>query len=67
MYKNEIITNEKYKQFLINPQNKHETDKLIIDFISETEKINISNELVATLEKEFELFKIKVKKIMKKY
>jgi hypothetical protein len=75
MYKQEIITNIKYKQYLLdfttNNQVKDDGPKtdhsLITKFIPEVEKINISNELIATLEKEFELFKIKVQKIMKKY
>ena len=51
-----------------NGKNGQKTDhSLITKFIPEVEKINISNELIATLEKEFELFKIKVQKIMTKY
>lgn len=72
VYKQEIITNIEYKEFLMNfdmeesleSQAKHD---IITQFIPEVEKINISNELMATLEKEFELFKIKVQKIMKQY
>ena len=65
IYKAEIITNIKYKEFLMNfdPEAPMESDcehEVITQFIPQVERINISNELIATLEKEFELFKIKV-------
>ena len=67
LMKSEMFTNEKYTQYLMDfdISKKDEYYNFITKLIPDATSINISNELIVTLEKEFELFKIKESKIMK--